>query len=348
MKELAEQFKVSTRTIRNDLEQINEFLNKNKLSGVSLGKQGVIETGKDMERARQYLFQDDFYSYKLEKHERKMFMATLLICERDYRTLSNLADCMYVSRSTVVQDLDGLKAFFKKHKLYVVSHSNKGLILEGEEKNKRLLLLSMIKSNESVYREAPVFERLIRSLKEECRVDMEDLKTMEKVINLAEHFSGRFLTDTSFTNLKYFLVLSLYRMRLKKYAEQDSKKNSKYEMAGYILKQLSDFAGIEVMEEEIKFLGRILNEMRYIKKTTSNQEIVKMQVITRTFIEHVSIDIDLNLQGDYIFYENLINHLESMFSSAIQDNTVNSVVTEGLERYPKIQEAVQNNVSVLE
>lgn len=165
MKELAEQFKVSTRTIRNDLEQINEFLNKNKLSGVSLGKQGVIETGKDMERARQYLFQDDFYSYKLEKHERKMFMATLLICERDYRTLSNLADCMYVSRSTVVQDLDGLKAFFKKHKLYVVSHSNKGLILEGEEKNKRLLLLSMIKSNESVYREAPVFERLIRSLK---------------------------------------------------------------------------------------------------------------------------------------------------------------------------------------
>lgn len=348
MKELAEQFKVSTRTIRNDLEQINEFLNKNKLSGVSLGKQGVIETGKDMERARQYLFQDDFYSYKLEKHERKMFMATLLICERDYRTLSNLADCMYVSRSTVVQDLDGLKAFFKKHKLYVVSHSNKGLILEGEERNKRLLLLSMIKSNESVYREAPVFERLIRSLKEECRVDMEDLKTMEKVINLAEHFSGRFLTDTSFTNLKYFLVLSLYRMRLKKYAEQDSKKNSKYEMAGYILKQLSDFAGIEVMEEEIKFLGRILNEMRYIKKTTSNQEIVKMQVITRTFIEHVSIDIDLNLQGDYIFYENLINHLESMFSSAIQDNTVNSVVTEVLERYPKIQEAVQNNVSVLE
>ena len=348
MKELAEQFKVSTRTIRNDLEQINEFLNKNKLSGVSLGKQGVIETGKDMERARQYLFQDDFYSYKLEKHERKMFMATLLICERDYRTLSNLADCMYVSRSTVVQDLDGLKAFFKKHKLYVVSHSNKGLILEGEVRNKRLLLLSMIKSNESVYREAPVFERLIRSLKEECRVDMEDLKTMEKVINLAEHFSGRFLTDTSFTNLKYFLVLSLYRMRLKKYAEQDSKKNSKYEMAGYILKQLSDFAGIEVMEEEIKFLGRILNEMRYIKKTTSNQEIVKMQVITRTFIEHVSIDIDLNLQGDYIFYENLINHLESMFSSAIQDNTVNSVVTEVLERYPKIQEAVQNNVSVLE
>ena len=348
MKELAEQFGVSTRTIRNDLEQINEFLNKNKLSGVSLGKQGVIETGKDMERARQYLFQDDFYSYKLEKHERKMFMATLLICERDYRTLSNLADCMYVSRSTVVQDLDGLKAFFKKHKLYVASHSNKGLILECEEKNKRLLLLSMIKSNESVYREAPVFERLIRSLKEECRVDMEDLKTMEKVINLAEHFSGRFLTDTSFTNLKYFLVLSLYRMRLKKYAEQDSKKNSKYEMAGYILKQLSDFAGIEVMEEEIKFLGRILNEMRYIKKTTSNQEIVKMQVITRTFIEHVSIDIDLNLQGDYIFYENLINHLESMFSSAIQDNTVNSVVIEVLERYPKIQEAVQNNVSVLE
>ena len=43
MKELAEQFGVSVRTIRNDLEQINEFLSKNELSGVSLGKQGAIE-----------------------------------------------------------------------------------------------------------------------------------------------------------------------------------------------------------------------------------------------------------------------------------------------------------------
>jgi len=117
MKELAEQFGVSTRTIRNDLEQINEFLSKNQLSGLSLGKQGVIKTGKDMERARKYLFRDDFYSYKLEKNERKIFMATLLICEKDYRTLSDLADCMYVSRSTVIQDLDTLKTFFRKHKL---------------------------------------------------------------------------------------------------------------------------------------------------------------------------------------------------------------------------------------
>ena len=158
------------------MEQINEFLSKNELSGVSLGKQGVIETGKDINMARQYLFRDNFYSYKLEKNERKIFMATLLICENDYRTLSDLADCMYVSRSTVIQDLESLKQFFRKHRLYVVSHSNKGLMLEGEEKNKRLLLFSMVKSSESVYREAPVFERLIGSLKEECRVDMEDLK----------------------------------------------------------------------------------------------------------------------------------------------------------------------------
>ena len=55
------------------------FSAKNELSGVSLGKQGVIETGKDINMARQYLFRDNFYSYKLEKNERKIFMATLLI-----------------------------------------------------------------------------------------------------------------------------------------------------------------------------------------------------------------------------------------------------------------------------
>ena len=73
-----------------------------------------------------------------------------------------------------------------------------------------------------------------------------------------------------------------------------------------------------------------------------------MQVITRNFIQNISKDIHINLQGDYIFYENLINHLESTFSTLGDRFAINSVVDEVLQRYPGVKKATEKNVHVLE
>src|SRR5699024_820550 len=132
------------------------------------------------------------------------------------------------------------------------------------------------------------------------------------------------------------------------FVEGMGKKNSKYPMAQGIMQQIQQFIVKEVPETESSFLAEVLNRVKYIKKTTSNQEIVKMQVITRTFIENISKDIERNLQGDYIFYENLINHLESTFSAVGKEPGIGSVVDEVITRYPKVKDAVKRNVFVLE
>lgn len=348
IQDLAEMFKVSSRTIRYDIEQINDYLKENHLQPLNLGKQGVINTQADITKARESLSEEGFYSFKLSREERVCFSAVMMICSDDYITLSEIADQLFVSRSTIIQDLEHIKSFFRERHLYVLSHSNKGLLLEGREIDKRNLLIDMIQSENSIFKVEPIFQHLTQCLSKNLKIDLEDISMIEKIINEAEHIYGRFLTDQSFVQLRNYFQLSLYCLRKAHYVEYGDDKNSKWDMAKGMIDQIQQFIVKEIPDTEIYYVASVLNRMKYIKKTTSNKEIVKMQVITRNFIEKISKDIHRNLQGDYIFYENLINHLESTFSTLGDRFAINSVVDEVLQRYPEVKQATERNVYVFE
>lgn len=71
IKGLAESFCVSQRTIRNDLNTINDALKENGLQEVTLKRGGVIVREADFPEVLNFVMQDDFYQYKLSKEERK-------------------------------------------------------------------------------------------------------------------------------------------------------------------------------------------------------------------------------------------------------------------------------------
>lgn len=308
----------------------------------------MINTQADITKARESLSEEGFYSFKLSREERVCFSAVMMICSDDYITLSEIADQLFVSRSTIIQDLEHIKSFFRERHLYVLSHSNKGLLLEGREIDKRNLLIDMIQSENSIFKAEPIFQHLTQCLSKNLKIDLEDISMIEKIINEAEHIYGRFLTDQSFVQLRNYFQLSLYRLRKAHYVEYGDDKNSKWDMAKGMIDQIQQFIVKEIPDTEIYYVASVLNRMKYIKKTTSNKEIVKMQVITRNFIEKISKDIHRNLQGDYIFYENLINHLESTFSTLGDRFAINSVVDEILQRYPEVKQATERNVYVFE
>ena len=142
--QLAESFDVSERTIRNDLNDINDFLQENDLSMVSIGNKKKIQHEEDIKEAMNLIGDKDFYSYKLSKEERKSMIAMLLIESSEYITLSKIADTLFVSRATIINDLGGVKEYLKSGNLTVISHANKGLRLEGLESDKRFFLLNII------------------------------------------------------------------------------------------------------------------------------------------------------------------------------------------------------------
>ncbi len=134
IQELADMFKVSSRTIRYDIDQINDYLKENHLQPLNLGKRGVINTEPDITKARESLSEEGFYSFKLTREERVSFAAVLMICSDDYITLSEIADQLFVSRSTVIQDLEHIKTFCRE--TFICTFSFKQRVASGRKRDR--------------------------------------------------------------------------------------------------------------------------------------------------------------------------------------------------------------------
>lgn len=160
--ELADECKVSERTIRKDLDKINELLEENKIGRLVL-KSGKIIKPNEFNSILNRISKDDFYSYKLSKPERIDVIIQMLINSVGYVTLACIADYLCVSRVTVINDLDEIKEKMLEWDLQVISRHNKGLRVEGKEEKKRELLLAM-QSNLNVFVVNNVIQTDTRSL----------------------------------------------------------------------------------------------------------------------------------------------------------------------------------------
>ena len=74
---------------------------------------------------------------------------------------------------------------------------------------------------------------------------------------------------------------------------------------------------------------------------------VKVQLITRTFIESISEELKINLNNDYDFYQNLSNHLGSIFRTGISDLQSNSFLDEVVIKNPDIVLAVKKHIEII-
>ncbi len=340
--QLAESFGVSERTIRNDLNNINNFLEENDLSAVSIGSGKKIQHEEDIEQAINLVTDKDFYSYKLSKEERKSMIAILLIESSEYITLSKIADTLFVSRATIINDLSGVKEFLKSGNLTVISHANKGLRLEGLESDKRFFLLNMITADRNNI-------NLFTSLNKDNVLFKEEVEKIHKIINEQEHAHESYLTDNSYNRLKNYLTIAVSRIERGELIEtQQEINNTKYAMAQDILKYMSQYLGFISTVDEVRFLSRFLNSLRYLKKQNENKSMVKVQLITRTFIEAISEELKVNLNNDYDFYQNLSNHLGAIFRTGVSELQSNEFLDEVIIKNPEIVLAVKKHIDIIE
>lgn len=332
---LAEEFQVSLRTIRNDLNAISDLLKENDLSPLTLEKGGKVVCAEDFSQILKYIEAPDYYSYKLSREERVEIAAKMLIQTSGYLTLSDIAEHLVVSRATVINDLDEIKSFLRKGSLKVLSHSNKGLRVEGKESDKRIFLLRL---------ELAARQRKNAAQKQED----ENEAILRKLLIEQEHVHKSFLTDDSFWKILIYLKIMIQRNRQGEYAEVRKKNpNSKRQMAADILKYTGQYCHLLTTEDEIQLLSELLVMAYYMKQEQKDANAVKIQLSARKFIEQISEDLHTNLNHDFAFFENLSAHLEAM-SERRGEEEENPVIRELLEENPGVCETVKRELYVLE
>ncbi len=339
---LAEKYEVSQRTIRNDLNAVNEVLREHELPALELKSGGVISKSSRFAEILPCIGANDYYSYKLSKEERKMIAAAMLVNSVGYITLSAIADNLFVSRATIINDLDEIKQLIREAGLEVISHPNKGLRVAGRESDKRWLLFKL-----SAFETGREGEHVPGAAM--TSVQAGDKITIRKIINEQEHIHQNFLTDDSFLKLQRYLGIMISRNLQGEYIEAQPKtQNSKYPAAQDILKYISQYCQIRTTEDEVEYLSVLLKNSRYMKHKSSDQDTIRTQMITRQFIREISEELEINLNHDYDFFENLSSHLDSMFHSDAGRFPANAALNEITEDNPRAVDAVTKHLHILE
>lgn len=337
---LAEKHKVTQRTIRNDLNAVNDLLRENHLGELQLNPGGIICRNSDFEEILPFISGRDFYAYKLSKEERVKIAAALLVNTSEYITLSAIADNLFVSRVTVINDLSDTKEYIKQGNLHVLSHPNKGLRVEGLESDKRMFLMKLADLRSAGPQQDIVTEHI--------SIQAGNRTIVQKILNEQEKIHASFFTDDSFHNILLYLGIMINRNMQGEFIEKRSKtSNGRYLMAQDILKYIVQYCHINTTEDEVQYLSEMLVAARYLKHKSVQKNVVKIQMITRVFIEKISHELGINLDDDYDFFENLSNHLAAILSEKTF-YPENPVIDEILETNQNVLDAVHKRKNVIQ
>ena len=71
----------------------------------------------------------------------------MLVSASTFVTLGEIAENLFVSRATIINDLDLIRDFIARDGLELVSKANKGLLVEGTEHTKRSFLMRILRGD---------------------------------------------------------------------------------------------------------------------------------------------------------------------------------------------------------
>ena len=190
-------FESSIRTIRSDVNFISDFLQENKLPGLTVHRDGKVEFPGD-EQQRQFalhvlLNQMDYYKYRLNAQERARVLTCCMIWADGYVNHRELCAEVYVSRGTLYTDMRRCAEIAAEYGLTLSSAPSKGYILEGAEWDKRRALY-----------------RLQRRWSEKDEASYSDYKY---ILNQLEERENFVFTDRGYLEILRYIEISLERMR---------------------------------------------------------------------------------------------------------------------------------------
>ncbi|MGP3778773.1 BglG family transcription antiterminator [Halanaerobium saccharolyticum] len=358
---LSEILDVSSRTIRYDLNEIEDLIKKYELKLIKKPNFGVLLEGEAEEQFKVFAEFNDFYN---SRHFRSAKMRKYLILYRLFQKkepilIFELADLLDVSSATVSKDLDQVEEWLAKRGLALIRRRNYGVQIEGAEIDIRHAMKSLL--NES-YETGNMIELLNKSNKKvdfKSRLEHgynEEIKNLlgelnlgeiESVVKVAEKELGIRFTDSAFTGLIVHVAFAISRLLAEQDIKIDSerlkmiKKKDEIEIARKIGALLEEKFPVEIPEDEIGFitihlLGAKMREGRADSELNENE----LEYLVKEMIRVVEKYFSANLSADQKLYSGLLVHLQAIVNRIIFNLPIQNPLLEDIkEKYSEVFEA---------
>lgn len=350
-KELAAHMGCSDRTIRTYYKTLVEKLDNH--SGLDLiSKQGY---GYKLD-----ILDDDAYADFLEENhinvrhfnyqsvtdinDRYNFLLNKLLFEQNEIYFDDLADELFVSRSTLSSDFKKIREKFKPYHLKIESKANKGVYVMGQERDKRRFIMDyFIDSGFINTMHSYVDNELLNQ-----KISFEELT----IIVLDEYREGGLkLSDFVIQNLVIHIALAIRRItegfRISKVSEDEVvlRVLAERRVAENILKRVSVSTGIHFPIEEVDYIT-----LHLVSKGHGNSchisEVLQEQV-RQELIDSID-QINPTVKNDFQLIEELLAHLSTMYirlqGKVVMENPLTAEIQANYRDMYQLAERVVSNM----
>lgn len=308
VKKLITTYRISLKTLRTDVNEINDFLLEAKMSPTKLNeKEKLILLEKDIMKIQDRLNHMDTYSYKMSREERQIYIIAELLMSQDYITMQNLAKKLNVSRNTILNDFETVKDYCLAFNVNVLMKSSKGIKIECDQKDRNNLLMQIFHDLEDDYMEKSFFHQLIQR-KLGLKIPLEMIKEDLREYMEQQHM---LVSDRVFSYVSIYLFVILNRKINKK--RRTVEKLTGDTASDNLLNWFADKYEVSINKNDVKDFGRYMKQHDF-NISSEQKEIndVELYGIIVYFLQMVGEDIECSLQSDTVLIESLLEHIRTL------------------------------------
>lgn len=308
VKKLITTYRISLKTLRTDVNEINDFLLEAKMSPTKLNeKEKLILLEKDIMKIQDRLNHMDTYLYKMSREERQIYIIAELLMSQDYITMQNLAKKLNVSRNTILNDFETVKDYCLAFNVNVLMKSSKGIKIECDQKDRNNLLMQIFHDLEDDYMEKSFFHQLIQR-KLGMKIPLEMIKEDLREYMEQQHM---LVSDRVFSYVSIYLFVILNRKINKK--RRTVEKLTGDTASDNLLNWFADKYEVRINKNDVKDFGRYMKQHDF-NISSEQKEIndVELYGIIVYFLQMVGEDIECSLQSDTVLIESLLEHIRTL------------------------------------
>jgi len=308
---------VSSRTIRSDIKELNNTLKNHGAVILSeKGKGYILEITNNEKFKDTYINEkkkDNYINLTAEGRAEYIIIKLLLneIKGIDAITQIDLADELFISLSSLKNDIKLAKINLANFKLDIEKNGNKGIRISGREDYLRRCISRQLNSSNRIFLEE--FEEILKD-----SLGVENLSVLEEII---KHNIKKFklrLSDIAFKDLRSHVGVMLVRNNKGNnvlYTEtmtNELKREAKRDIAQSICIDIMEKLNIEISETEVCYLTKHIIASSLIG-TDKNEENIKL---TRRILIAVKENFNVDLTSDEVLIDFLGSHLKASINRA--------------------------------
>lgn len=355
--DIAQALGISSRTVHREMKSVEDTLNKYHLSLTRVPKLGLRIEGEpeDIDNFVQSLTEQN--TIDLSDEERKVIILYNLIQSKDPVKLYSLANEIGSSTHTLNKIIEQLEPELHTFELSLERRRGEGLILNGEEVNKRQLLARIMLEKldgDSVY--SVVEDHFVYHTLNETHlrgiVDIDRLFNVERLLMDELGTLPYTLTEASYLTLTIHIVLAIERIKQDGHVEiEDDILNElistdEFKVSERLTNVLSDIYDVTFNHSEIAFITMHLRGARRRHETTYENNDIHKQRVTE-LIEFVK-DQGFSFKDEETLFKGLNLHLEPAINRLEANIETYNPLTEMIETYDQeLFEAVSSGLKIV-